>query len=516
MEIELKLLIAREDAQRVFGAEAVKRRMRAKARTQELASVYFDTPGQRLWKAGLALRLRQSASRGRPRWIQTLKSDSGAGAKGAAGLHQREEYEWPVAGPRVDLAPLDASPYAAAFARRGVRDGLRAAFATRFRRSACRIELAEGAAAELCVDSGWIRAGKHREAICEIEIELAADSADPRPLFRFAKELLQEIPFRLGAASKAERGYALAQGTAPRPHKAGTIAISPDMNRAAALLAVARACLVQVHANEDGFLHTKDSEYLHQLRVGFRRLRVALATPQDAEWLAAREPLREEFRWLFSQLGPARNWDVFVGELLPPLLQRAEPGDDLSALGERCLRERRRHLARAREAVRGPRYAALLLSIGELLAGPLPAEAVDEPASAREFARASIERRERALRKRGEALVQASPEERHRTRIAAKKLRYASDFFAGLYPHKRVRRYLDALAELQEVLGEINDAAVSAAMIGRMAPSPRADRLRHERVIGLVQGWLASREAHAVGRLTRAWEKFAAHKPFWD
>jgi len=507
MEVELKLLVDRADLDRVLTAGVVGRRSRGPARTSELATVYFDTPDCHLFSRGLALRLRRSEGR----WLQTLKSDAAQGSRGAAGLHAREEFEWAVAGRRIDFALLAGTPYASVFAGRRVREDLRQVFSTRFRRAALALDLQGGAQAELCTDLGWIRAGNARAPICEVEVELDPGAGSPAALFAFARELLEEVPFRLGAKSKAERGYALSRGERPRPRKAQHVALHADMNRAGALLAITQACLAQVHANEDGFLLGRDTEFLHQLRVGFRRLRVALAMPEDPDWRAAREPLREELRWLFSAIGPARNWDVFLTEILPPLLQQGGDDAGLAAFRARCLRLRHRHLCAAREAVRGVRYTALLLAIGELLAGPLPAEAPGEAASVLSFARAVIERRDRTLRRRDEALAEASAEDRHRARIAAKKLRYCAEFFAALHPHKRVRRYVEALAELQDVLGEVNDAAICARLIAETGASGRVDG----RTIGLVQGGVAAAEARAIEGLARAWNGFARRTPFW-
>ena len=502
MEIELKLLVAREDLDRVLRAQAVRRCAQGGAETRELASVYYDTPELDLHSEHLALRLRKWGEH----WLQALKG----GAASAAGLTEREEYEWPVSGRSVDLTLLDATPYGPVFAKRRVREALRPVFTTRFTRTLRQLALAEGAQAELCADLGEIRARNRRSPVCEVEIELKSGSPQPAALFGLAAELLQEVPFRLGALSKAERGYALYRNAPPRPRKALPVALRPDMSRAEVLQTVARGCLAQIHANEEGFLDGRDPEFLHQLRVGFRRLRVALAMPEDTEWRAALEPLREEMRWLFSLLAPVRNWDVFLTEMLPPLMRHLGTDSGLLALRSRCLRLRRRHFALAREAVASKRYCALLLSLGMLVYGRPPAELSGTAALA--FGHAVIARRDRTLRKRGEALASASPEERHRARIAAKKLRYCAEFFTLLYPQKKVRRYVDALADLQDALGLINDAAVGAAIVTELGSGGRAD----PRVIGMVQGWIAAGEERAIERLSRVWDGFEACRRFWD
>ncbi|OGA06473.1 MAG: hypothetical protein A3H33_02410 [Betaproteobacteria bacterium RIFCSPLOWO2_02_FULL_65_20] len=509
METELKLLVARDDLERVLGAQAVKRRAQGRAQSSELTGVYYDTPELDLYGERLALRLRRVCANSGERWFQALKG----GAASAAGLTEREEYEWPVRGRSVDLTLLDATPYGPVFAKRSVREALRPVFTTRVKRTLLRLELDQGAQAELCADLGEIRAADRRSRVCEVEIELKSGGYDgPMALFAFAAELLHEVPFRLGALSKAERGYALYRNALPQPRKALPVALRPDMSSAEVLQAVSRACLAQIHANEEGFLAGRDPEFLHQLRVGFRRLRVALVMPEDPEWRSALEPLREEMRWLFSVLGPVRNWDVFITEMLPPLVRHFPADDGLARLRERCMRLRRRHVALARAAVGSPRYPALLLSLGMLLYGRPPAQAPATAAPARAFAHALIERRDRTLRKRGEALSAAGAEERHRVRIGAKKLRYCAEFFATLFPQKKVRRYVEALAELQDALGLINDAAVGVAMVAELGKGGRID----PRVIGIAQGWFAAGEARAIARLSRVWEGFDQCRRFWD
>ena len=106
MEIELKLLIARNDLDRVLRARAVKRCAQGRAQKSELMNVYYDTPELDLHSERLALRLRRIYANSGERWLQALKG----GAASTAGLTEREEYEWPVRGRGVDLTLLDVTP----------------------------------------------------------------------------------------------------------------------------------------------------------------------------------------------------------------------------------------------------------------------------------------------------------------------------------------------------------------------------------------------------------------------
>ncbi len=79
-----------------------------------------------------------------------------------------------------------------------------------------------------------------------------------------------------------------------------------------------------------------DIEGVHQMRVNARRMRSALwsfrsSVPKDVSlhW-------REELRWIASQLGDARDLDVFIAEGLTPARDQAALAgrDELMTLAE--------------------------------------------------------------------------------------------------------------------------------------------------------------------------------------
>ena len=201
MEIELKLLITRRLLHRVLVHRTVRRCGRGPSRSEALRSVYFDTPGFDLRRKGIALRLRRKGGG----WVQTVKG----GGSSALGLHRREEFEWKLPREALDLDVLERTPYRKLFDA-SLRRRLRPAFATAFRRTAVDLAIGRRTRAELALDVGEIRAGRRREAIAEVEIELSR--GEPRDLVTFARTLKGSLRFRIGNASKAERGYALAYG----------------------------------------------------------------------------------------------------------------------------------------------------------------------------------------------------------------------------------------------------------------------------------------------------------------
>ena len=126
---------------------------------------------------------------------------------------------------------LATTPQVKVFRAPRLRAALGPVFATEFRRTRVRLGFADGSLAELCLDSGEIRSGRRAAAISEAEIELLAGS--PVRLFELALDLAERVPLRLGHASKAERGYALARGLPARPVAGNDLAgLSADVAHA--------------------------------------------------------------------------------------------------------------------------------------------------------------------------------------------------------------------------------------------------------------------------------------------
>lgn len=175
-----------------------------------LFNAYYDTPDRQLQQAKAALRIRRQG----PVCLQTLKT------RGVShgGLHNREEWEWPLAAPQLDIALIQS-----------VQPQLQidwtqlgTLFSTDFQRS-CWLIHHQQAEIELVLDRGQVKSGqndKQQDAISEIELELKA--GEPSALFSLANELANELPLRISQISKAERGYRLLLGQPDNGHPPAT------------------------------------------------------------------------------------------------------------------------------------------------------------------------------------------------------------------------------------------------------------------------------------------------------
>jgi inorganic triphosphatase YgiF len=520
-EIELKLRLPVAFAAAVPRHPLVMSAKRARARTEVLAATYFDTPDGRLAREGVALRIRRAGRR----FVQTLKGPATDEAGG--GLAARAEYEWPLAPgsrlPPLDLAAIAATPFGKCVAKAAGKADFGPRFVTDFRRTTIPLAFPDATSALLCVDVGEARAlapAPRRGAFCEVEIEL--ESGDPARLFELALALADDLPLAIEARSKAERGYALVAGSTPRPALARDVALPARVDAAAALAAIVRNCLRQIGANADGLLDDDDPEWIHQMRVGVRRLRSCLSLARRLVPPAALGHLEDDLRWLGGTLSPARDLDVFLGETLPAMREAHRPAapavstidaalDPLEAHARARLGSARQE---ARDAVASRRFTRLVLGAGALAVAPRlgapadSAEASDLAQPAAAFAARILARRHRRLARRVERLASMTPAERHRTRILAKRLRYATEFFAPLFPGRRARAYRNALAKLQATLGALNDAAVAAALAAELGgpASPGA---------AMFAGWAAAQDQAATPTLDRARRAFADARPFW-
>jgi len=482
IERELKFRLPARSASRVWnllpGTSAVRRR--------SVESVYYDTPDRRLRSARAALRLRHDGRR----WLMCFKSERGP----ATGLAQRSEWEVPAA--RAAFAPgalpLEAIAQATRIDLRRMIPRLAPVFTTRFIRQSVEIALPGGAVAELCVDVGRVVAGRRAAPIRELELELRA--GDLAAMLKFAEGLIAPLGLQLEPLSKAERGYRLVAAERPTPIKAQQSVLRNDEPVAAAMEAVVRACLAQIEANARGVAEDRDPEYLHQLRVGMRRLRSALRTfnglGQRKDFRAPAAGLKE----LMPILGRARDWDVFCAGL-----ERRAQADEAALLLRRARARRADARREARALVGSARLQHFLLGVlrwmdetpwrgGRKAARPVA-----------EYARRALARLERKLVRLGEGLDWADAARRHRLRIRAKRLRYACEPFAALYPGGAMGRYLDGLESLQDILGELNDIAVGRRLL-------RALRLgRGDAGAAVTRRGFAAREKRLVGRLAAAW-----------
>jgi len=304
---------------------------------------------------------------------------------------------------------------------------------------------------------------------------------------------------------------------AVRPLKATSVELDRGASVEAAFAAICHGCIAQIQANEAGLLLGRNPEFLHQFRVGLRRLRSAFRTYRPVLASESYAAITAEMSWLASALSAARDWDVFLEETIVPLGRSESSMPGLAAFRRRCMAQQRQHALGAREAVSSPRYSSLKRRLDRFITTPLDAD----NATARrllalplaDFARLRLIRREKAVRRFDKNLNTADATARHSLRIAAKKLRYAVEFFQSIFECKAVRGYTAALADMQDSLGKLNDCATARRLL-ECVPIGRDTGL-DALTRGLVLGWIDAQEQQGLVTLEidrRRWRSIAH---FW-
>ena len=503
VETELKLRIAPEQLAKLKRHPLLREHQVTRPVARRLHNIYYDTPKLELHKSAMALRLRRAGRQ----WLQTLKG----GGSVKAGLHQRDEWEMPVSRAALDFS----SPQAAEFEKHlplPLRKKLQPVFVTDFSRTSRMLDW-QGAQIELCMDHGEVRTEQRSLPICELELELK--SGEPARLFELALELLEIVPLELEPVSKAEQGYRLLTGYTDRPVKGVVPGLAKTATLAEALQTLIWSCLLHLQGNLRGAMSSDDAEYLHQMRVALRRLRVVLRMAEKFRADESLSALSGDIAALCVVLGRAREWDVFIAETMQPMCVRMAGHAGLQALlaaGERqraaCYAELR-GAQQARELQRLPLRFALWMN-GAYWQSP---QGVAVP-PAQDFATRRLRKLAKRFAQAGRQLDTLDDKRLHALRILAKKLRYSAEFFATLYDRQKTAAFLATLSEVQEVLGQINDVAVAHRLLDELATLPELSA--HQEAVALAKGWIAHGLSRQLAALRKAIRRFTRQGEFWD
>lgn len=490
-EIELKLATSKRGLQQAMSQPWLKKQANDASRKQELTSVYFDTDDFVLREHDISLRVRNNGTQR----LQTIKANSSA-------LVARQEWEMEIDRdePKLELARDTAlAPLLTA----KLTKQLKPMFETRVERVVIPLHIGSSDI-ELAFDRGCVATAGAKRDLAEIEIELK--HGDRSELARLAKKITRIAPVSLSVRAKADLGYALLDGALDAPVFAEPIMIAREATVADAFAKIGFACLRQIAGNE-GAVRNGDPEGIHQMRVGLRRMRAALSLFKDMLHDRKVKGLKRELKWLTEQLGPARDFDVFVSQTLTPYRAKHPDRQEFEILERDIDKTRHAGFAAARAAAESERFRSLVLDCALwLLDGDWrnDTDALIQALSkrpARAFARDELARRIGKISKRGRKLERLDWRERHKLRIAVKKVRYGREFFATLRcDGRKAGRKLDrALKELQNELGILNDMRVHLERAREFARAGKAAEM------AFAIGCLTGREEISAGDvLTKA------------
>jgi CHAD domain-containing protein len=421
---------------------------------QKLRATYYDTADLRLARAGASLRFRRGDDEP---WTVKLPTEA---------ANVRNEIS--MTGPSTTV-PQRLLDLVTGYTRGAPVNSVAVLSTVRHAQQLCdrddrvAVEVVDDA---VSISDGRRVVGKFRE----VEVERKAGKvklldvveAALRDAGAVAGGFTPKLVRALGAPALEPSDWSIPAARTPKRPTAATVvtaAIQRDIARI-----IEHDPLVRLRATVG-----RNDTAVHQMRVGCRRLRSDLRTfaaVLDREWSSG---LRTELGWLAHALGAARDAEVLRARLL-----QTAAADALVPLSEASVARIDADLAARHEdalqvldkAMTTERYHRLLDAMLEANTAPRLAGPADEPAAAVLPGLVSLPWRKFAYGSGGipgaGQLDPVGPDDSwHAVRINGKWARYAVEAVAGVLGGEAAL-LASALADVQNLLGEHQDAAVAA------------------------------------------------------
>ncbi|HNQ13909.1 MAG TPA: CHAD domain-containing protein [Pyrinomonadaceae bacterium] len=274
---------------------------------------------------------------------------------------------------------------------------------------------------------------------------------------------------------------------------------------------ILRGRLGQIFELRDAVIRSDDIEDVHQMRVATRRLRSALRDLKPLVNKPALDNLVSNLKGLADSLGEARDDDVAIDGLMS---KRDDAADQAVREGiDSLIDDRRKRRFEVQPIIvrniSEPALAALLASFNGVFLDP-SARRSSERIRFEDFGRTAIKKTIDEFVELSKAFANPSDAAAlHRLRIAAKRLRYALEFFGTCWG-KKLKRYAKQIADMQTFLGDLHDADVWIEQLSHRREEPAADwlitelkRNREENYRDAFVLWIEWRRARFLRKVER-------------
>jgi CHAD domain-containing protein len=330
----------------------------------------------------------------------------------------------------------------------------------------------------------------------ELEVELD-EAAGAGLLERVVDRLLE------AGAKAAEPTPKYLRALGGRERVLGPEVVQPEVDAGASVETLLRHDLaggvLRLFRHEAGVRTGEDPEAVHQARVATRRIRSTLRTFSkllDEEWT---DRLRADLKWLANLLGEVRDTDVLLERFSAHLAEL--PATDAKA-GRRLLARLAGQRDDARRRLLGAmatgKYVVLLDDLVAAAAAPVLLPGADGAAA--EVMPALVAKPWKRLRKEVRKAGDDPPDAGlHQIRIRAKRARYAAEAVEPVIG-KPAEDFADAVADLQSVLGDHQDAVVGEAWLREAAATGGRD-------VALVAGVLIAAERASAASTRDGWRQ---------
>ena len=508
IENEVKFEVSPGDLEKLTAARSLRPANRQLAKHKYFVSTYFDTPKHVLRRNGVSLRVRQAGKK----HVQTIKTARDGIALG------RGEWESKIEGNEPDFRAARGTALEPLLSKK-IRRDLDPIFTTHVHRTL--VPLRPGnSLVELALDQGYVRVGRNATPLAEVELELKNGSV--ADLFRAARMVAELVPAKLAVKTKSEQGYALVEDQPINAVRASKITLRRKATLSSAFQVIGRSVLHHIAANEPAVLAGK-TEGVHQMRIGVRRLRAAIWVFSKLLRSKQTEMIKHDLKWLVGKLGPVRDLDVFLNTKVNRLASAEPPISGLADLTSELIYRRDLAAEAAKTAVVSSRYRLLIFNVLEWIEDGtwLKRSSARGNQRTKSFAVRLFDRRTKKAKRRSKKVNKLNVNDRHKLRIAMKKLRYSVYFFESLFGDSAnvmaLAHYKGYLQSLQDSLGALNDIAVHQKLLTKLGTDREE---RKSRLISFAAGAIVGGERSEIGPLLgvakRAARRLRQAEEFWS
>ncbi|HQS60119.1 MAG: hypothetical protein B7Y05_05325 [Polynucleobacter sp. 24-46-87] len=475
-------------------------------RRQHLQAYYIDTPDFLLARERMALRIRKEGRQ----WVQTLKVSTSNPLDRiehnvVLGVGGNDAPQWDI-----NLHDShEAGKYLNKTFTKQQLHTLEFCFKTDIWRRKCIVNNRIGTV-EFALDIGTISARHGAEFMIsnvqELEIELK--DGDSVAVLNHAKAFIKRFKAFIDTQSKAARGFLLARGLDfPPPTRAKPISLKSSVGSAEAKSQLLYSCLDQILSNQS-ILNTSPadySEYLHQLRVGLRRLKVLLKY-FSKQGIALNEESLNNFKIVFDALGQYRDSN-YVSSVLNPILRSLEgPEIKLSSI----------------ENLPNPSHISQAILFQLLLVDVMLLEFASPDSQSVDIAGRIINQSSAPFKKlifkllgstfhflssQNSRFADLHDEDIHTLRKKMKFLRYSLEFFKDYCNKKHYRNFFKSISIALDHFGLFNDICVS---IQRIEGLTQADPS-----LLFALGWLKAERERVKNLCKKSLAKVIQETPAW-
>jgi CHAD domain-containing protein len=231
---------------------------------------------------------------------------------------------------------------------------------------------------------------------------------------------------------------------------------------------IIRAFMQVARRNESGIIGDHDTEFLHDYRVSFRKVRSVLSLFKGVYEPGKTTELKAEFALIMQSTNRLRDLDVYLMEKESYYKMVPEPSvAGLELLFLYLAKERKKELKKVVKDLQSEEYAARVDALTSLFKsskkipigpkGALPSKLL---------AAHLVLKRYNQVCKIASSIEKTTPDSViHELRISCKKLRYLMEFFTPLFDGESVKTLIKTLKNLQDNLGKFNDYSVQQAFL---------------------------------------------------